>query len=342
MSSFGSTLVGRRANTLDITPRFDGYSAVEMIVSDETSYLVGNPDTGRTLIIECPWGTQTIAQNILSDILGYAYQPYTADDASLDPAAELGDGVTVNLVYSGLFSIDKSFGRLMRCHIEAPQDEEIDHEYAFETAESREINRRFTNVESELSIQSDQIAAKVSETGGDNASFGWQLQSDHFSVYSGGTEVFRIDDTGAAVTGEIRATSGTISGFSINGSAIQYGEKQEENSVYVGTDGIYLGKGFSVTSGGFLTCNNIKVNGQNYSASYLGSSFGGGYGFSRAIVQSGGAYPNFFRGGHLVAQSEFNANGSFKFGGYNINRTTITVKDGDGINRSFNVLTYGV
>ena len=91
------------------SPEFDGFSRVVIIVSDEIEYAAGT-DSGRTLRLTCPWGTPEMAQNILESIRGFQYQPYTAEGAMLDPAAELGDGVTANNVYGGIYTKKIKFG----------------------------------------------------------------------------------------------------------------------------------------------------------------------------------------------------------------------------------------
>ena len=305
---------------MDVSPQFDGYSGVEIVVDEETSYFAGET-SGRVITISNPWGTQEQADNILARLQGFQYQPYTATGALLDPAAELGDGVVLNGLYSGLYKISKNFSSLISSDIAAPQDEEIDHEYPYEAKENREINRRFDSVESEFAIQSNEIAAKVSQTGGNNSSFGWSLVSDHFSLFSGNSEVFRVDSSGAEVSGVIRATSGMIGGFNIGSKAIYNNISDFSNSgnkssgVYLGTDGIRLGKNFTVNSSGNVSANNmtltgtLNIGGTNITAAVLRSgaqsaytnggtwSTGSGYGYNynNATKSSGGSYPSFFK-----------------------------------------------
>ena len=53
--------------SFDKAEQFDGFSKVVIIVSDEIEYSAGT-DTGRTLTLNCPWGTQEIA-NLQSETL---------------------------------------------------------------------------------------------------------------------------------------------------------------------------------------------------------------------------------------------------------------------------------
>ena len=76
---------------------------------------------------------------------------------------------------------------------------------------------------------------------------------------------FRVDDTSAYFSGTLQAPGGTIGGFTIGTSSI-YKTKTSYNSsadgVYIGTDGIGLGKGtFYVTAAGALYATSANISG---------------------------------------------------------------------------------
>lgn len=96
---------------------------------------------GRTLKVEIPWGTQRNADILLSTISDYRYQPFTASKVYLDPAAELGDGVTIGGTSAVLCSQEISLGSLTASTISAPEDEELDHEYTYKTKQERQAAR---------------------------------------------------------------------------------------------------------------------------------------------------------------------------------------------------------
>lgn len=266
MSEYASNALRKRFRELNVAPQFDGYSGVEIVVDEETTYFAGTT-TGRVLTIENPWGTQAQADNILLRIRGFQYQPYSASGAFLSPAAEIGDGVNLNGVYSGVYKLDRSYSRLMDADISAPADEEIDHEFAYTPKEERKIQRRFAAVEAEFVIQSNLIAAKVSQTGGNNSSFGWTLTATDHSWYAGNTRVMRVNSSGLEVTGKITATSGKIGNFNIGERSIWNNIEDFENSgnlssgVYVGTNGIRLGRNFTVNSSGNVTATSMSLKG---------------------------------------------------------------------------------
>lgn len=292
MSNPGRTSIGRQAKSLEISTQFNGYSRVTINVTDKLYYTSGT-DTGRELVIDCPWGTQAMANNLRSSLSGFQYQPYEAKQAIIDPAAELGDGVTVNGVYGGLFRIQTKAGALHAADISAPEDKEIDHEYKYTPSTTRKIERQIATVHSELivaaneirgevaddvneingqlSIQADKISAKVDQTGGSSSTFGWQLLATGFLLKSGNNTVFQCNSSGVQITGKVTATSGYIGngsqGFLIGNKSISNGKSSlsdSNNGIYIGTDGIALGTKFKVDSQGNLTASSGTFTGAVY------------------------------------------------------------------------------
>lgn len=142
--------------------QFDGFSRVVITVSDDVEYSAG-VDTGRTLTLTCPWGTQAMAENILENIRGFQYQPYTAADAILDPSAELGDGITANNVYGGIYTQNTKFGGECRATVAAPQEKQTNHEYPYVEKQERKVTRRLYNLSTELKVQAGLISQEVTE-----------------------------------------------------------------------------------------------------------------------------------------------------------------------------------
>lgn len=155
-----SVFVGTKAGGLETSPQFEPISKIILLVDSENYYEAGN-DTGRTLEITCPYGTQAMANNLLSSLGGYAYQPATATDALIDPAAELGDAVTVGGVYTVLAQMDTTFDSLMTADIGAPGQEEIESEYPYVSQQQSDINRQIAQTRSEISKTSEEIGLRV-------------------------------------------------------------------------------------------------------------------------------------------------------------------------------------
>lgn len=281
MSEIGTTFLGRRMRSFTSSPQFDGFSKVTIVVSDEIEYSAGS-DLGRTLQLTCPWGTPEMAQNILESVRGFQYQPYTAEGAILDPAAELGDGITANNVYGGIYTQKVKFGPLLTATVSAPEDEEINHEYPYKSKPNKEITREAKMLRAEMRIQADRITlevndrksaveqltaqlqvqaglieAKVSKTGGNASSFGWVLDDSSWTIQGNSRDILKATKNGLEVYGKITATSGKIGGFDILSNFLSCNNQTwggtNATGIYIGPSGIQLGKNFKVDSNGNLT-----------------------------------------------------------------------------------------
>lgn len=133
--------LGSKAMTLETAPAFAPYTGVLLWYDEENAFRAGD-ETGRVLEAECPWATQQMANDMLAAVAGYAYQPFTAAGAILDPAAELGDAVYVGGICSVLASINTTFDAMCAADIGAPADEEIDHECPYTSPTERKLRRK--------------------------------------------------------------------------------------------------------------------------------------------------------------------------------------------------------
>lgn len=316
-----------RVQMIDSAPVFSTYSKV-IIHLDEDNYVEAGNDTGRTLEISDPFGTPALAQQLLAKLTGLQYQPYHATGAILDPAAEVGDAVSVKNVYGGIYQRQRRFDRQMQADVAAPHDEEVNHEYRFESPRERKYTRQLDEVKASLIVANGRIDASVTKTGGSQSTFGWSLTASAHRWYAGSKEVMAVTASGLKVTGEIQATSGKIGNFNISATAIWNNissfDGSQSNGVYVGTNGIQLGQGVKLWPNGKAQFTNIsannmelngtlKIGGTNITAEALRSgaqsaysngsrwSTGSGYGynFNNATKTSGGSYPSFFRASTL-------------------------------------------
>lgn len=285
---FDKTYVGQAVlGSFSAPTALNSWSKVIINVDDDTSYEAGT-GTGRTLTATIPYGTPQMARDILARLQGQSYQSYEASTALLDPAAELGDAVEVRGVYGGIYKRDRKLDKLYSADIAAPGDEEIDHEYPYQSSQTRQIvrERRQTKASfrvlsdsisaevsarieqgnaltSRLDIQSDQISARVTKTGGDSSSFGWELLDDSWTVKANNTTVFQITKSGAEVRGKITALSGKIGGFDIQSDYLSYNNQvwngTNSRGVYIGVNGIQCGSeanGVQITPTGNLYAEN--------------------------------------------------------------------------------------
>lgn len=320
------TYLGRSLQRFTSAPQFDGFSKVIITVNDEIEYSAGT-DTGRALRITNPWGTPQMAQDILNDIRGFQYQPYTAENALIDPAAELGDGVTANNVYGGLYTQKIRFGPLLTATVSAPEDEELNHEYPYKSKPNKEITREAKMLRASLAIEAAKIAAevqarteadddinatlviqagqietKVAKTGGNASSFGWVLTDSDWTIKANSQDILKATKNGLEVYGKVTATSGKIGGFDIQSNYLSYNNQgwggTNSTGIYIGVSGIQLGKNFKVDSSGNLTAASGTFTG---SVNAGNIRYGGSYGtFSGGGITSGSITGNRLVGGTIT------------------------------------------
>lgn len=285
---FDKTYVGQAVlGSFSAPTALNSWSKVVINVDDDTSYEAGT-DTGRMLTVTIPYGTPQMARDILARLQGQSYQSYEASTALLDPAAELGDAVEVRGVFGGIYKRDRKLDKLYSADIAAPGDEEIDHEYPYQSSQARQIVRErkqtkaslqvlSDNISAEVSarieqgneltsrldIQSGQISARVTKTGGDSSSFGWELLNDSWTVKANNTTVFKVTKSGAEVRGKITALSGKIGGFDIQSDYLSYNNQAWDGTnsrgIYIGVNGIQCGSeanGVQITPTGYLYAEN--------------------------------------------------------------------------------------
>lgn len=258
----------RRVQSLDISPELPGYSRVTIYAGQdekgENKIYTAGDDTGTTLEITNEWGTQKMAEAILEKIQGWRYQPYKASGSSIDPSAEIGDAVTISDIYGGIFAKKTTYGKYIRTDLEAPSKEEVEHEFQVQSPTDRQYARFTSDVRSKLTIQAEAIEARVEKVHGKTTeSFWWSLQSDGWSVGNQSGAIFKVNSSGAEVEGEIRATSGSIGGFTIEKNRLSYKNLdfggEVSKGVYLGPSGIQCGPkstGVQLTSDGNLYAEN--------------------------------------------------------------------------------------
>lgn len=198
-------------------------SRVTLVVDGENSYTAGD-DTGRAIEKTLPWATQAMAESILRSLQGVEYQPFSGSDALLDPAAEVGDGITVGGVYSVLAKVGIIFDGLYTADIAAPGGDEVEDEYPYKSRSQRQEERKLARVRSSITKTAEQILLKVeNELNGLSSSLDVELNSITSRVEdaeSGLSQTLRIAADGVTITnaqGDIL----TIDGGQIDASKIK-------------------------------------------------------------------------------------------------------------------------
>ena len=159
------TNLGNNVSSLDYGEKVSRISRINLVVDSENMYTAGD-DTGRTLEVACSWGTQAMANSILAKVSGVDYQPYAAADALLDPAAEIGDGVSIAGIYSVIATSAITLDKMCEADISAPYMDEIDDEYPYKTPEQRRAERQLAQTRSEITKTAEEINLKIEATDG--------------------------------------------------------------------------------------------------------------------------------------------------------------------------------
>lgn len=152
--------IGPRAGRLETGRPPDPVSRVTLRRDGQTAYTAGD-DTGRHVEKDVPWASQAMAEKLLARLRAVEYRPFRAEDALADPAAEVGDGVTVGGVYSVLAKADITFDGLYSADIAAPGGDEVEDEYPYKSRARRQSERELARIRSSITKTAERITLLV-------------------------------------------------------------------------------------------------------------------------------------------------------------------------------------
>ena len=218
MFNLGTNNIG----TLYLGRKLDAYTGVTIHTGmnsngNEVVYSAGD-SSGYVLEVNNPLGTQEMAYAILAGLKlrSVRYQPFDADGTLIDPAAEIGDGVTANGTKAIIMSLNTDHSHLLAADVSAPMDDEVDHEFHFEPRSVREFKRESAYTRSRLTITQDEIRAEVVRATGSEATLSAALsvQADRITsevARATGSETTlssRITQTVDAIVSEVTRATG--------------------------------------------------------------------------------------------------------------------------------------
>lgn len=188
---------------------------------DDNNVLTAGDDTGLEIISDCPHATQEMVNALLAQLKGTQYQMFNADDARIDPAAELGDGITAGGVYSVISRIADDGSGFPG--VTAPGEAELEDEYPAGGPMTQEFNRKIAQTNSRITKTAEQIRLEVeNEVKGLNAAITIELNkitqevNDVNAGLSSKIEqtasdlTARITNTAAGLENEIKATADSL------------------------------------------------------------------------------------------------------------------------------------
>ena len=168
--------------------KYKPISRVTLLLDDGKSLTAGD-DTGMEITASCPHATQAMVNALLAAMKGYRYQAYEAGAANIDPAAELGDGVTVCGIYSPLSKLSDD-GRGY-ADISSPGEMEMEDEYPSGGYISQEFNRKIAETRSLITKTSEEIMELFVELNGEGKTIILVTHEPDIAEYSSRTLRFR-------------------------------------------------------------------------------------------------------------------------------------------------------
>lgn len=203
--------LGQNMAQLELSPALEPISKVVLLVDDENAYVAGD-DTGRTMELTCPYGTQEMANHILTSLKAYTYTPLQAQDALLDPAAELGDALTAGGVYTVLGQMELTWDALMTSDCGAPGKAEQESEYQYRSPVLSEIDHQIAETRSTITKTAEEIRLEVAnEIEGLSASISVQLDSITSTVQGQGQAISIIRQEVDSITSTVQGQGQAIS-----------------------------------------------------------------------------------------------------------------------------------
>lgn len=207
--------------------KYKPISRVTLLVDDENSLTAGD-DTGMEVIASCPHATQPMVNALLQTMKGYQYQAYEAGAANIDPAAELGDGVTVGGIYSPLSKLyDDGRGY---AGISSPGEAEMEDEYPAGGYIAQEFNRKIAETRSIITKTSEEIMLKVEGVDGKYTEVKTTLDGLTVTDASGTTKINGSSIKTDNLYVDAANIKGTLTADQIQASSISVGDLKDGSS----------------------------------------------------------------------------------------------------------------
>lgn len=215
--------IGLDITGFENTGKYRPISRVTLRVDDENVFTAGD-DTGLEITASCPHATQEMVNALLTQLQGYQYQSFTADAVNLDPAAELGDGITVSGIYSTLSQLNDDGNGFP--DISAPGEVALEEEYPSAGPMEQEFNQKLAQTRSLISKTSEEILLKVeNELEGLSASIDVKLEGITSQVSGLDGRVTTVEQTANGLTttitgldGKVTTISQTLDGLTVTDS----------------------------------------------------------------------------------------------------------------------------
>lgn len=172
----GKFYIGQKSLSLTDYDKAAPITGVILWVDDDNCYQAGD-DAGTVIENDCPYASQEMANNLLTMLNGYSYQGMSAVGARVSPTIELGDGVTVDGLYTQVAYQNVRFSTGEVVDVSAPGSEEILHEYKTEGDTTKQFSHQIAETRSQITKTAEEISLYVENAiQGLSSSFTVQLQ----------------------------------------------------------------------------------------------------------------------------------------------------------------------
>lgn len=256
----GKVFVGSRVSKLDTGSPPERVSRVTLAVDGDNVYTAGD-DTGRTVEKRLPWATQAMAESVLRRLQGVTYLPFSGEDALLDPAAEIGDGVTAGGIYSVLARADVTFDGLYSADIAAPGGDEVEDEYPYKSRAQRQSERELARIRSSITKTAERITLLV-ENEVEGLEGQLELTASSLTTQINNTQSglnSKIEQTAASIQTQINGLANAYSTISQTVDSISLGvfNGQESSTISLYMNGIAI-QSEEISFSGMVTFNDLS------------------------------------------------------------------------------------
>lgn len=276
---YNKYFVGRDMISAADKGKYKPVSRITLLL-DDTNCITAGDDTGLELTASCPHATQTMVDTLLQSLKGYQYHAFEVADANLNPAAELGDGVTANGLYGVLSQLsDDGSGY---SSFSATGEATLEDEYPAAGPLEQKVTRQFTETRSLITKTSEEIRLEVSNEL-QQLSSSIQISLDNISLKvednaKGLSQTVRLAADGLTITNasgsKLTIDGGQIKAASIETSAFKAGSITADKLSITGA--ITFGDLDSNTQSSINSAQNTASSAYNYAAnaySYAGNAY---------------------------------------------------------------------
>lgn len=267
----GKHYIGAKAQSANNARLYPPITKV-ILWADDNNYYKAGSDGGLVIEQDCPYATQDMANSLLSQLSGYQYQSIEADAAQITPTAELGDGITVNGVYTQLAYKNIRFSTGAVVDVGAPGGSEVDHEYVQKGGITQDFDHKIAQTYSQISKTAEEIKLEVANDIEDlSASIDIQIDGIQQTVQGQNGAISQIDQRVDSISATVEGQDGKFAQINLSLDSIESeirGVNSDISSIEQYVDSITL----SVSNGSTSSTISLKAGSTTISSKTISMS----------------------------------------------------------------------